>query len=224
MLYSAHQSSFLPWLGLWKKVYNADIFDFSIYDQFTAKTWQHYSYIKSQNGGGKQKRGLELQKPPFWTIIKDVKIHSINVERLLADFYSAHKSDPYFEMIFPLLSDWLFSVKDLTFLWEVNQILFHRVFSLLGLNTICFNAPKIEKSPSLDILRNTMNYWCSVYLSWPHWKNYLEAGKFRENSIQVLYLDTSEDFKKYPYSIVSLCSMYGVPFVSNLVKEKITFL
>ena len=47
---------------------------------------------------------------------------------------------------------------------------------------------------------------------------------FEQNNVKILYLDTSEDFKKYPYSIVSLLSMYGVPFVLSLLKEKIKVL
>ena len=51
MTYSAHQISFLPWIGFWKKIYDSDYFDLSIYDQFTESTWIHFTYI-----GNKEKR------------------------------------------------------------------------------------------------------------------------------------------------------------------------
>ena len=94
----------------------------------------------------------------------------------------------------------------------------------LWIDTRCINALKQEKQPSNDILKNVLSYGCSTYLSGPHWKNYLDEIMFEQNNVKILYLDTSEDFKKYPYSIVSLLSMYGVPFVLSLLKEKIKVL
>ena len=45
MIYSGHQLSFFPWMGYWKKIYNSDFFDVNIYDQFTKRTWIHYTFI-----------------------------------------------------------------------------------------------------------------------------------------------------------------------------------
>jgi len=224
MIYSAHQSSFLPRVGFRKKVNAVDIFDVSIHDQFTPTTRQHFSYIRGACEWKKEKRGLPIQKSSFWLPIKDIKVAPWFAKEMLDKFYTAHSQDIYFEVVFPVLSERLFSVERLTYLWEVNQILFNRMLLFLWIDTRCINALKQEKQPSNDILKNVLSYGCSTYLSGPHWKNYLDEIMFEQNNVKILYLDTSEDFKKYPYSIVSLLSMYGVPFVLSLLKEKIKVL
>lgn len=220
-IYSAHQSSFLPWIGYWEKVYTADFFDTSIYDQFTPSTWQNYSFINTAKK--KKKWGLSLlnyswsDKPN----IRDIKIVDGFGVRLAEEFKNCHSGDKYFETIFPLVSDWLMEVDKIRYLWEVNLVLFERIYKLLNLKTRVVYSPKeVGFSASEDIIFCSNLYNCSIYFSGPHGKNYLDIEKFKREGVEVLFQDSADLYHNYPCSIVSTISEIGLQNVLKILEER----
>lgn len=222
MIYSAHQISFLPWIGFWKKIYNSDYFDLSIYDQFTECTWIHFTYIG--NSTKKYKWKLPIEKEFLKTTkysIKDVKVKKGFANKLLNEFYDIHHNDKYFEYIYPLLKEWFQEVENLTELWLINFVLIQKIYNYLHLNSKLTILPYLDDNEdvSTKIARQTKMLECNTYLSGPHGRNYLAENIFEEKQINVIYQDTNILYQKYPESIVSLLSQYGVATVLNILKS-----
>lgn len=222
MIYSAHQISFLPWIGFWKKIYDSDYFDLSIYDQFTENTWIHFTYIG--NNEKKYKWKLPVEKDFFKSAkycIKDIKVKKGFAESLLKQFYDIHHNDRYFDYIFPLLKEWLHEVENLKELWLINFVLIQRIYDYLHLNSKLTILPYINDNDdvSTKIAKQTKMLECDTYLSGPHGVNYLSENIFKDSELNVVYQDTSILYEKYPESIVSLLSQYGVRFVLELLDK-----
>ena len=49
MILSAHQPTFMPWLGLFHKIYSSDLFVFFDIVQYLPKEWMNRNYIRSKN-------------------------------------------------------------------------------------------------------------------------------------------------------------------------------
>jgi len=221
-IFSAHQLSFFPWIGFWRKIYQSDFFDLSIYDQFTKNTWIHFSYI-----GNNEKRirwSLPIEKDfiihSSKYCIKDVLVKEDFASKMLEQFYKVHHNDRYFEYAFPLLKEWLFSVEKLKKLWLINFVLINKVYEYLQLNTALAIMPYMNNNDSISgkIAAQTQALGCQMYLSGPHGVDYLDIAEFNKKGIKVVFQDTAELYKKYPESIISLLSEYGVNYVIELLK------
>ena len=222
MVYSAHQISFLPWLGFWKKIYDSDYFDLSIYDQFTEKTWIHFTYIGNKDKKYKWKLPVEkefLNSTKY--SIKDIKVKKGFADNLLEQFYEVHHNDRYFQYIYPLLKEWLYEVQNMTELWLINFILIQKIYDYLHFNSKLTILPYLDDNDdvSTKIAKQTKMLECDTYLSGPHGIHYLDEGVFNEMDVKVVYQDTSVLYEQYPESIVSLLSQYGVGFVLKLLEQ-----
>lgn len=221
--FSAHQISFCPWIGFWKKIYDSDYFDLSIYDQFTDHTWIHYTYIGNSSKKIKWKLPVEEEYIKHHTkySIKDVKVKDGFSDLMLKQFYDVHHNDKYFEYIYPLLIDWLKSVENLKSLWLINFVLIDKIYNYLQLNTKLAILPYTDDTETITskIIEQTLSLKCNCYLSGPHGINYLDESMFNSSNIKLIYQDTGFLYENYPQSIVSLISMYGINFVIELLKN-----
>ena len=194
MVYSAHQISFFPWIGFWKKIYDSNYFDLSIYDQFTKSTWIHYTYIG--NSEKKYKWQLPVEKEFLKSTkysIKDIKVKKGFANELLNQFYNIHHNDKYFDYIFPLLKEWLHSVENISELWLINFILINKVYNYLHLNSKLAVLPYTNDNDdaSTKIVKQAKMLECDTYLSGPHGKYYLNKESFNNENIDVIFQDTN---------------------------------
>lgn len=217
--YSAHQISFIPWLGFWKKIYKSNFFDLSIYDQYTEKTWINYTYI----GQKKHKWGLKIDKNHYTSLqtsIVDINVEPNFADDLLKDFYKYHCNDKYFYCIYPLLKEWLYQVNSMNKLWLINFTLINIIKEYLNIETKLVIMPKLFNNPTQDIIKSVKSCNCNTYLSGPHGLNYLIEDSFKKNNISIEYQKTINLYNKYPQSIVSLLSQYGYNKVIELLKSE----
>lgn len=224
MIYSGHQLSFFPWMGYWKKIYNADFFDVNIYDQFTKRTWIHYTYIGNKEKLVKWRLPVEkyyTEHSNFYSI-KEVKVTKGFATSMLKQFYDVHHKDKYFEYIYPLLSDWLGSVENLESLWLINLILMEKIYNLLQIQTQLVILPNFNEkdNSSLKIAKQVEAMRCDTYLSGPHGRGYLDINIFEKRGIEVQYQDTEVLYNSYPQSILSLISEFGIVKVSEILRNK----
>lgn len=223
IIYSAHQSSFMPWVGFWNKVYEADIFDISIFNQFTKKTWQHYSFIGSPNE--KIRWGLKLQDAfahkSYTFQINQIKVEKGFSSRLLSEFEKVHQSDRHFNDIFPLLINWLESVDKLDSLWLINFTLLNILKDFLCIDTpFIVSPPDKAGNPTLNIIENVLRYNCNVYFSGPHGPCYLEEDLFPKHNVALKLQNTTRLYKEYPLSLPSTISLYGIKKTLELIKNE----
>lgn len=224
MIYSGHQLSFFPWMGYWKKIYNSDFFDVNIYDQFTQRTWIHYTYIGNKEKLVKWKLPVEkyyIEHSKFFSI-KEVRVKKGFAKDMLSQFYDIHHRDKYFEYIFPLLEDWLYSVENLEKLWLINLILMEKIYNLLQISSKIIILPNFDSNDdaTMKIVKQTLSMNCDVYLSGPHGRNYLNMDIFNEKGVQVLFQDTQKLYDLYPQSILSMISEFGIVKVLGILRNK----
>lgn len=219
-VFSGHQSSFIPWLGYWDKVNRADVFDIAIYCQFTKKTWQHYTYIGTAEC--QKKWGLKLvQNYPIKTPLIDVKVEPHFSNSLIEQFREVHKNDKYIESALPFVNDLLITVDRLTYLWEINFLLFRRIYDWLGLTSQVVVAPDPKRDNATeDIIRLTEIYDCECYYSGPHGRDYLQIERFKEENLKLIFQNSSYIYQNHPTSIVSLLAIYGNKFVIDLLEKQ----
>jgi hypothetical protein len=101
-----HQPDFLPWLGYFHRLLQADLFIALDHVQFvtgTSRSWTHRDMIKTPQGA--KWLSLRVQKAPFGTAIRDVRlapdpewrIENLNLIR------ENYRKAPFFQEIFPYL-------------------------------------------------------------------------------------------------------------------------
>jgi hypothetical protein len=101
-----HQPDFLPWLGYFHRLLQADLFIALDHVQFvtgTSRSWTHRDMIKTPQGA--KWLSLRVQKAPFGTAIRDVclapdpewRIENLNLIR------ENYRKAPFFQEIFPHL-------------------------------------------------------------------------------------------------------------------------
>lgn len=224
MIYSGHQLSFFPWMGYWKKIYNSDFFDVNIYDQFTKRTWIHYTFIGNKEKLVKWKLPVEKYYIEHSTLysIKEIKVKKGFADIMLKQFYDIHHRDKYFEYIYPLLTDSLKSVENLEDLWLINLILMEKIYNLLQINTQLVILPNFNEkdNASEKIVKQVESMRCDTYLSGPHGRGYLDIDLFERKGIQVQFQDTEQLYNLYPQSILSLISELGIVKVLEILQSK----
>lgn len=101
-----HQPDFLPWLGYFHRLLQADLFIALDHVQFvtgTSRSWTHRDMIKTPQGA--KWLSLRVQKAPFGTPIQDVLLapgaewrqDNLNLVR------ENYRKCPYFDEVFPRL-------------------------------------------------------------------------------------------------------------------------
>ena len=135
MIITAHQSSYLPWLGLFHKAYLADIFVFFDSVQFSKKDFTSRNSIKTSNG---------LQWLTIPTLTKGLYSQKVNEVRIENNFWqkkhfksilSAYKKSQYLDFYYESLSN-LYNRK-YKFLVDVNYEFTKFFFETIGINTRC---------------------------------------------------------------------------------------
>jgi hypothetical protein len=133
MIVTAHQSSYLPWLGLFHKVYLADIFVFFDSVQFSKKDFTSRNLIKTSNG-------LQwLTIPTFTKGLYSQKINEVRIEnnfwqkKHFKSILSAYKNSQYLDYYYESLSN-LYN-KKYKFLVDVNYDFTKFFFESIGINT-----------------------------------------------------------------------------------------
>lgn len=221
MIYSAHQISFIPWVGFWQKIYKANFFDLSIYDQYTEKTWINYSYIG--HGNKRIKWGLDIDKNSLInginTKIKDINVKPGFEKKILNEFYNEHSGDKYFYYIYPLLESWLSQVSNMNKLWLINFTLIHLIAEYLNVESKLVIMPKLADNPTSDIINSIHSCQCAKYISGPHGIKYLDNDLFDQNKIELEFQKTTKMYQYYSQSIVSLLSQYGYNKVIEILKS-----
>ena len=187
MLATVHQPTFLPYLGFFRKAAQADIF--VVYDtaQYSRGDWHNRNRILGQGG-------------PEWLTVPVTARHEadfLNAKLSDSKFVSKHLSAirqsyakaPFYDRYYPEIER-LYRLPA-TSLAEFNWRFIEWIFSLIGI------APKIihtSEIPGIQNLKSTealvaivQAVGADAYLSGPDGRNYLDASKFSEAGIALLF-------------------------------------
>lgn len=190
MIIAAHQPNFIPYLGLFYKIYKSDKFIFVDDVQFTNQNGiaQHRNYIKTSQGR------LLVHVPVHRssdTLIKDVIIDYSQdwIKKMERTLYLNYGKAPYFHEV----NEWFIGVLNRRYqsLSELNMAIIREVCQLWGWGipfdiTSKYNIPGKKQEKVVNIVKF---FDGTVYYSGTGAANYLTDKAFEDNNMSLVYSD-----------------------------------
>lgn len=191
------QSNYIPWKGYFDIIHDVDLFIFYDDVQYTKNDWRNRNKIKTESGEKWLTIAVEshLANRIYEVSFKE-KRWNIKQWETIKQFYG---KAPFFKQ-YKGWFEYLYLEKPYETLSEFNQHMIKAISKeILHINTEfqdsrVYHASGQKTDRLLDILKKVS---AAVYVSGPAAKAYIEAGKFSENNIQLIYKDYS-DYPEYP--------------------------
>lgn len=185
------QSNYIPWKGYFDIINYVD--EFILYDvvQYTKNDWRNRNKIKTSDGL------LWLTIPVrlsgrFGQRICDTEICDARWPHKHWQSIKTHYGKAeYFNKTGPFLEDLYRKAATMTHLSEINALFIRNICALLGIQTkISLATDYILSGDKNEALLNLLKQsGGDEYLSGPAAKDYLDVKLFRENGIQVRWMD-----------------------------------
>lgn len=220
------QSNYLPWVGYFKLISQADCFVFYDSVQYTKNDWRNRNRIIIDGAPNwltipikyrfsERKRIDEIELPQNgWG-----KEHLNKIER-------AYKSTDYFLELFPFLEEEI--SKNYLTLSELNKNTIMTFSSVLNIETKFLDySLNLELSKNQRLIDTCKSVGAQQYVTTPKALNYLDIQLFKDNDIELKILDFESCLKKYPQksynfdpyvSFIDLLFNLGI----NGVEERLT--
>ncbi len=188
MICSIHQPNYIPYLWLFNKIKQSDIF--VIYDiaQYTKWDYHNRNKIKWPNWE------ILLTLPVFvnlWQEIKDVKFNNSILKKHFQTIEQNYKKARFY-------NNYINKIKEIyDYKWdnisEFNIFSIKKICEILWIKTkiiILSEITSVLNSKSSDALVDICKLvWANEYISWAWWKNYIEENKFIDNWIRLSFQD-----------------------------------
>lgn len=192
------QSNYIPWKGYFDAINQADLF--VLYDdmQYTKRDWRNRNRIKTPNGT--QWLSIPVQvKGRFFQKINETEIADPDwPQRHWQSIAHHYRKAPYFREYGPLIED-LYRSATHPCLSHINFHFLTSIADLLGIATPFRWSSEFELrgDKSEKLLHICLDLKATHYLSGPAARDYLDVDLFRQNGIDVVWLDYS-DYPEYP--------------------------
>ncbi|MFN4219965.1 MAG: WbqC family protein [bacterium] len=184
------QSNYIPWKGYFDVINMVD--EFVILDdvQYTKRDWRNRNIIKAPNGLIWLTIPVEV-KGKYFQKIKEVIIadNKWNKKHWLTLLHSYSKAK-YFKEYKEFFEELYLNCKE-KFLSEVNYKFITSINKLLGIKTKIRWSSEfyLAEGKNERLIQICKQAGASVYLTGPFAKNYLNENLFKENGIQVEWMD-----------------------------------
>jgi hypothetical protein len=209
MILSAHQPGYLPWLGLFHKIYLSENFVFFDIVQYQKKEFDNRNLIKTSSGP------LWLSIPVssknhFNKFLFEIEIQNNEWKKKhLKTIEISYKKTPFFENFFYDFRDILLT--DFKYLVELNISLIKFFLNILDINTKLYTASDFNfvGSKSELVLDMCKKMGSKKYIFGSQGKSYANIESFSKNNIDLIF----QDYKHPIYN-----QLYGKfsPFMSIL--------
>jgi hypothetical protein len=190
-----HQPNYIPWLGYFYKIYQADTFVFLDTVQYSNKGMHDFHYIKNPQGRFRLKTPVKVA---FGDSISAVQLNNaLNWrESHLKQIEVNYKKAPFFKDVFSDLSE-LFEVNDIL-MADLNSRIIEFIARKFGINTkfvksINLNVETLDKSERIYGICNALN--AKVYYSGTGAAVYQNEVDFNQRGIELKY----STFKPFEY-------------------------
>jgi hypothetical protein len=189
LIVAVHQPQYLPWLGYFDKIRQADVFCYLDDVQYKKNDWQNRNRIKTDQGWQWLTVPVRYRFPQK---INEVKINNTvnwknkHLQTLVTNFSRA----PFFKQ-FAALFEQIYS-QDWEFLSELNIALIEGLKTAFGLDRVTavkssdFSLRQDPTDRLVDICRELK---ADTYLSGPDGVKYMELERFKQSGIQVVLQD-----------------------------------
>ncbi len=210
MICSIHQPNYIPYLGLFHKINQSDIFVFYDNAQYTKGDYHNRNTIKTANWESLLTIPVQVS---LWDKINEVKLNKKAVLKHLKTIDQSYKKAEYYSDVFPFLKE-LFEYETDN-LASFNENFIVKVCEYIWINTKFIKLseilPNLETSSTEALVEICKAVNATEYISWSWWKNYIESDKFENNWIKLNFQDFNHpeykqlwwDFKPY-MSIIDL--------------------
>jgi len=207
MILTAHQPTYLPWLGYFDKIIRSDVFVYLDTVQLEKNSYSYRNKIKTPQGSAWLTIPLKM-KGHTSNAIKDIVIDNSQnwKKKHLKNIFFNYKKSPFFDELYPkmetLYAEEFDLFSDLTYQ--------HLLFWLKELNIKTKNIKSsdldIDSKKSNLILDLCQTFEADKYISGALGKDYLDEDEFREKNIEI-------DFQDYQHPVYQ--QLYG-DFLSHM--------
>ena len=189
MILTAHQPVYLPWLGLFHKIWLAEKFVLFNTVQYLPKEWMNRNKIKENKNSEIWLTVPVLKKGFLKKKIYEIEINNnINWRRKhFKSIYINYKKTKYFKYYIELLED-IYS-KQWKYISDLNEYMLKIFLKELGIKTGILKASDFDfKGKKSDIVLDMCkNLGATKYIFGSQGKNYANIKKFKENRIEVFF-------------------------------------
>ena len=222
MICSIHQPNYIPYLWLFHKINESDIFVFYDNAQYTKWDYHNRNKIKWPNWDILLTIPVQVS---LWQKINEVNFNNKILKKHLKTLEQSYKKSEHFEEIIILLKS-LFSY-EWNSISEFNIKFIKEISNYLGIKTKFCILSELDfnlNSSSTDALVNICKIvWADEYISWAWWKNYIEEEKFLNNWIKLRFQEFEHPiYEQLWWDFISYMSIIDLLF--NEWKKSINFL
>ena len=224
LILSGHQPDFIPWLGVFYKLANCDIFRICDYVNFT-KSYTHRSKIL--HNGSPFWLTIPIDKQTTKGSIKDVTINNqVNwKDRILTLLAYSYKKAKHFDTIEPILEK--ISNSSTNYLSELNILLIIELCRILDIKTKIVIGSKynIKKGKTSHIIDSCRIFKCTTFLS-GQGSQYLDINMFLESNINLVTSpfvhpkNKNKNSIAQGLSVLHYLSYYGADWVKSQIKNE----
>ncbi len=183
------QPTYMPWIGYFTMIHQADVFVFYDDVKFVKSSWQHRNFIKGEQG--KQLLSVPTQKSQGGLIATTQLDDRGWRKKHLRTIQQAYRKAPYFEEVFSIISAVL-NNESLQNLNSLNTELIRSFCTYLGIHTrfvfasdLHIAGSRVERLVTITSFFNGTTY-LSPEGSW----SYINAdNRFKESSVSLRYLN-----------------------------------
>jgi len=195
LIVAVHQPQYLPWLGYFDKIRQADIFCYLDNVQYKKNDWQNRNRIKTSQGWQWITVPVRFQFPEKICEVKidpTMKWRKKHLQALVTNYHRA----PFFEQYIGLYEH-IYS-EDWVYVSELNIDFIERLKDALGLGqkpAIRSSQLELREDPTDRLIDICKAVKADTYLSGQDGIKYMDLERFKENSIKVII----QDFKHPVY-------------------------
>ncbi len=222
-----HQPNYLPWIGLFSKIKQADCFVIMDTFQYTKDGITHRNKVRTNAGSGyltipiakkfarAKIKDVELPLDRKW---QEIHYQTIYQNYLKTDFFKYHAD--FFKELYQ---------KNFPFLCQINVNIIRYLLKCFEINVEVITASDLNLSPDLKhtdmIIAVLKSIGSTTYLSGQSGRVYLEFEKFHQNNINCRFVKFTHPVYKQRYpgfepnmSAIDLLFNVG-PQSSEVIKE-----
>jgi hypothetical protein len=216
LIVAIHQPQYLPWLGYFHKIDQADVFILLDNVQYKKNEWQNRNKIKTANGWQWLSIPVHYKFPE--------KINKVKIDHqkrwqhkqrqaIISNYNRAH--------FFPAYQDFLTELTTTNWanLAEVNIFTVRELAKLLDIKTSIIAASELGDFPIAQderLINLIQHLNAKTYLAGQGGKDYMQLGKYRQAGIEVIfqqfqhpvYRQLFNGFEPY-LSVIDLLFNYG---------------
>ncbi len=185
------QSCYIPWKGYFDIINSVD--EFILYDdmQYTKRDWRNRNKIKTANGLKWLSIPVHVKGAFAQKICECAIVDNAWVDAHWKTIVHSYARAPFFRTHAPFFQSLYERCRNISLLSEINYIFIQEICALVGIKTAITwsGALDVEGKQSERILNICLKTDAQEYLSGPAAQNYLNVQLFRENNIQVYWMN-----------------------------------